>query len=145
MQRITAVEQHPLADEIDLHLPFVDKQKLLAQVFLEGLVGKFRRRISDERQQAAFTHLVGQYRVPLIVLAGAQWLPFVAAHQAVAVEADVVFAEQLLDFHVQRLGQFQRSRNRRRIEPAFDFRQITLGHAGFFRQSLKGHAKFFSQ
>ncbi|MOA51378.1 hypothetical protein D3C78_1745190 [compost metagenome] len=68
-----------------------------------------------------------------------------AAYQAIAVEADLVFGKQLLDLHVQCLGQFQRGRNRRRVQAAFDFRQITLGHAGFFRQCLKGYAKFFSQ
>jgi len=67
-----------------------------------------------------------------------------AAHQAVAVEADVVFAEQLFDLHVQCLGQFQRRSDGRRIEPALDFRQVTLGHPGFFGQGLQGYAKFFS-
>ncbi|MNS82092.1 hypothetical protein D3C72_1158270 [compost metagenome] len=145
MQRIAATQQHTFADEIHFHLPFVDEQKLFAQMFLEGFVGELGRRIDDERQQAALANLMGQHRVTRIVVAGAQRLALVAAHQAVAVEADLVFGEQLLDLHVQRLGQFQRSRNRRRVQPAFDFRQVTLGHAGFFRQCLKGYAKFFSQ
>ncbi|MNO05497.1 hypothetical protein D3C81_2269110 [compost metagenome] len=67
-----------------------------------------------------------------------------ATHQAVTVDADVVLREQFLDLHVQRLGQFQRSRYRWRVEPAFDLRQVTLGHAGFLRQRLKGYPKFFS-
>jgi hypothetical protein len=37
MQRIAAIEQHPLVHEVHFHLPFVDEQKLLPGVFLEGL------------------------------------------------------------------------------------------------------------
>src|SRR5258706_439702 len=48
-------------------------------------------------------------------------LAFVATHQAVAVEADAFFAEQLFDIDVQGPGQFQRRGDRRRIQPALDF------------------------
>ncbi|MNL63294.1 hypothetical protein D3C87_1874200 [compost metagenome] len=88
---------------------------------------------------------MGQHRVTRIVVTDAQGLPFVAAHQAVAVEADVVFREQFLDLHIQRPGQFQGRSNRRRVQPTLDFRQVTLGHAGLFGQGFQRHAKFFSE
>src|SRR3989344_1140353 len=72
VQRIATTEQHSLVHKIHLHLPFVDKQELFPKVLLEGSVGELGRRVNDERQQAAFADLTGQYRVAWIVVAGTQ-------------------------------------------------------------------------
>ncbi|MCY1435679.1 hypothetical protein D9M71_517830 [compost metagenome] len=123
----------------------MNKQKLLAQVLLEGRVAEISGRADDERQQAAAADMVGQHRITRALSAPGKRLALSAAYQAKAGLAGRIFGEQLFDIDTQRPRQLQRSGNRRRVQATLDLGKIALGHAGLLGQHLQGNPQFFSQ